>query len=103
MAGFAMFIVSMAFRYGWKKHGRLIIGALCLVIAAYSVLSYERNKVWKDSIVLWEDVMSYDRKFPEKARPYFAVGYHYYLSGNIQAAVRYFTKAIEKDPAYVST
>ena len=41
--------------------------ALTMIIACNSVLTYQRNKVWKDEFTLWDDTV---RKSPHKARPY---------------------------------
>ena len=40
---------------------------LTMIIVCNSVLTYQRNKVWKDEFTLWNDAV---RKSPHKARPY---------------------------------
>jgi len=65
---------------------------LTIIVSCNSVLTYQRNKIWKDEISLWGDVM---RKSPHKARPYFNQGYFYAKQGNLKQAILNFNKAAE--------
>jgi tetratricopeptide (TPR) repeat protein len=57
--------------------------------------SYERNKVWRDPITLWQDCL---KKSPKKERPYYNLGFNYYLLGRHQDALEAFKKAILLKP-----
>ena len=71
--------------------------ALTMIIACNSVLTYQRNKVWKDEFTLWDDTV---RKSPHKARPYNNRGIVYDKQGNFTQAMSDFNKAIEINPNY---
>ena len=70
---------------------------LTMIISCNSVLTYQRNKVWKDEFTLWDDVI---RKSPHKARPYNNRGFAYDEQGNFTQAISDYNKAIELDPEY---
>jgi len=76
---------------------RLWLVVLMMIIACYSVLTYQRNKVWKDEFTLWSDVV---RKSPHKARPYNSLGLIYEKQGNSTEALGLYNKAIEIFPNY---
>src|ERR1019366_2879548 len=62
-----------------------------------SILTFERNKVWRDDLTLWSDAV---RKSPHKARTYNARGFAYYNIGNYPNALSDFNKAIMINPDY---
>jgi tetratricopeptide (TPR) repeat protein len=68
---------------------------LTMIITCNSVLTYQRNKVWKDEITLLNDTI---RKSPHKARPYGNRGSEYFKEGNFTQAMSDFNKAIELNP-----
>ena len=69
---------------------------LCL-ITALAIAGFERNKVWKNEFVLWDDTV---RKSPHKARPYNNRGNSYVLQGNFIQAISDYNKAIEINPDF---
>ena len=64
-------------------------------IAFYSVLTYNRNFVWKDEMSLWDDTV---RKSPNKGRPYNNRGYAYMQKGLLGMAIKDFDRAILLEP-----
>lgn len=79
------------------KDRKLLGGILIAIIAAASILSYERNHVWKDELALWSDVA---QNSPHKARPYEGLGVYYGTQGDLIQALYDFNRAIELDPVY---
>ena len=65
---------------------------LTMIIACYSVLTYQRNKVWKDEFTLWNDTVE---KSPHKARPYNNRGVVYYEQRNFTQACLILTKPLK--------
>jgi len=67
------------------------------IIIVLSTLTYQRNKVWKNEISLWTDVVS---KSPNKARSNANLGMAYNLEETWQIAIEYYTKSIEISDMY---
>lgn len=95
IAGFSLGVV-----YGlrlWVSNKATVI-AVCLgFIAAFSVMTYQRNKAWENGVTFWSDVL---KKSPYKARPYNNLGYHYALIGEYDRAIDYYRMALVLDPEF---
>ena len=70
-----------------------------LIIGSNSYLTYERNKVWKDDLTLWNDNAE---KAPNLARPIFGRGYAYSELGQWDKAIADYSRALEIDPDYAT-
>ncbi len=95
LAGFSLFLVSSAYYLLEKNSIRTMTIVLLGILAGYSLLTYQRNMVWKDEFTLWDDAV---KKSPHKARAYNNRGSSYSLQGNLMAAMSDYTKAIELFP-----
>jgi len=93
--GYSLFLVSGLFYLFKCKKIRLIITVLSLIAIAYSIMTYERNKVWKDEFTLWNDAV---KKSPRKARPHINRGMAYGIKEEYDRAIADFDKAIEIKP-----
>lgn len=80
------------------KKRTAVISFMALVIFVLAGTAYGRNAVWRNNIVLWEDVVS---KSPQKARPHLNLGVAYDNHGRTEEAFREYTQALEIDPNYV--
>ena len=95
LVGFSLFLVSSLY-YLWGKNSiKLMVSILMVIIAFFSILTFQRNKVWKDEITLWDDAV---QKSSHKARAYEGRGFAYWEQGNLKQAKGNFDKAIELDP-----
>jgi tetratricopeptide (TPR) repeat protein len=95
MAGASIFIVCVLYYLLGRNRLKTMIVALSLVIFFGSFLSYNRNKVWKDEISLWSDVIA---KSPKKIRGYNERGLAYLEKGQHDRALVDFNTVIELDP-----
>lgn len=66
-----------------------------LVAGTYAFLTLERNKLWKDSIIFWEDSL---KKFPQSVMPYKYIGNIYVSRGKIDLAISYFQAGLSGNP-----
>jgi tetratricopeptide (TPR) repeat protein len=97
LVGYSMFLVSGIY-YLFGKNTIITMGiVLTMIVGCNSVLTYQRNKVWKDEFTLWDDSV---RKSPHKARPYNNRGKAYDDQGNLPQAIADYSKAIEINPNY---
>jgi len=97
LVGFCMFLVSAGYYILGKNAIRMMLIPLMMVIICYSVLAYQRNKVWQDEFSLWNDTVE---KSPHKARPHYNRGHSYDKQGDSIQAIADYNKAIEIDPDY---
>jgi tetratricopeptide (TPR) repeat protein len=74
---------------GWRDYP---LWGLFLVVTVLLVWgSYERNKIWRSEITLWEDCV---KKSPNKNRPHYNLGLNYYNKGRYQESIEAYKKAI---------
>jgi tetratricopeptide (TPR) repeat protein len=97
LVGYSLFLVSAVYYFLGKNPIKMMMIALTMMIVCNSVLTYQRNKVWKDGLTLWNDAVG---KSPYKARPYNNRGRAYDDQGNFTQAVSDYNKAIGIDPQY---
>ena len=92
--GFFILMVFLLRRY--VTNGALLVGVLVGVISILAVATIERNKVWRNELVLWEDVAT---KSPYKARVLANLGRAYGNNGRTVEAIDALTQAIALNPA----
>ena len=97
LGGFSLFLVSSAYYLFGKNSLKLMVIILVILISGYSVLTYQRNKIWKDESILWGDTVA---ESPHKARPFNNRGLAYFHQGNLLKAISDYNKAIEINPHY---
>ncbi len=105
MVGYSIFLVSAMFyfsgnlierlSFSGKKINRIMFICLMMIIAVNSILTYQRNKIWKDNFSLWNDAV---QKSPHKSRPYNYRGNAYLAQGNFTGALSDYERVIELDP-----
>ncbi|MBI2982134.1 MAG: tetratricopeptide repeat protein [Deltaproteobacteria bacterium] len=78
---------------------RKIFGLLSMgiIILPLSMATYQRNRIWKDELTLWQDVV---RKAPYKARGYNNLGNAYDAKGRPEEAIREYQAALQLKPDY---
>jgi protein O-mannosyl-transferase len=77
---------------------KLFIAALVFWCVLLSIISYERNKVWENSITLYDDIIE---KYPNVILAYSNRGSAKITQGDYAGAIADFNMAIERDPYYV--
>ena len=88
-------VVVLADRYLQSHILKMVIG--CSVIMVFAVWTYERNGVWRDELVFWNDVV---KKSPQKARPHNNLGNALKRKGEIETAIRHYNRALQINPSY---
>jgi tetratricopeptide (TPR) repeat protein len=95
MVGFSLFLISIIYYSFGKNNIKPMVFILFIVITCYSILTYQRNFIWKDELSLWNDTVS---KSPKKARAYNNRGLAYQTHGNLDQAISDYNNAIEISP-----
>jgi tetratricopeptide (TPR) repeat protein len=95
--GFFIILTTGIYNLFWNKFKHFVFLIFVFIIGINSVLTYQRNKVWKDDISLWSDAIS---KSPNKERPYLNRGYAYGNRKQWVEAIADFTKVNEIRPKY---
>jgi protein O-mannosyl-transferase len=72
------------------------LAALAVVLLVAGMLTYQRNFVWSDAVVLWEDTVA---KSPGKARDQFQLAQAYYERGDCARALPYYERSAQLDPS----
>jgi tetratricopeptide (TPR) repeat protein len=93
--GFSFFAAFVLTRSRWSR--RLSVFLLCLLISIYSLITFQRNWVWKNDSSLWEDAVS---KAPGSPRAHDNLGLAYFNGRHYQEAEKEFMEAIRYHPQY---
>ncbi len=91
--GFLLFVTALL----WEQYRspRKFVAAVCVLGLTLSVLTYQRNVVWTDDLVMWQDVID---KSPHKSRPYMNMGIAYLQRGEWTKAISYYNQSLERNP-----
>ncbi len=74
-----------------------ILSVFTTIVLIFSVLTYNRNKVWADGISLFDDVI---KKHPNAFYAYHSRGIAYYYAGNYKQSLKDYDKATELNNTY---
>lgn len=78
---------------------RLKIALMLVIVSVLSISAYNRNTIWKDPQLLWEDVIA---KAPNNARAYNNIGVELKNKGEYDKAIEQFEKSLKADKNYTS-
>jgi protein O-mannosyl-transferase len=91
---FSEAFVGLYSRIGTRWRVAFVL-ALGLIIGIFSLMTWERSKVWKDSITFWNNVLAYDPNIPVANNN---LGEVYGQRGEHDRAYAYFDRALALDP-----
>jgi tetratricopeptide (TPR) repeat protein len=83
--GFHYLYQLLARHYSEKLGQGVVTGISILTLCFYSVITIERNKIFKDDLTLWNDAA---KKSPYKMRPHHNLGKAYVQRGNSDKAIQ---------------
>lgn len=93
--GFFLILSSSIYILLWNKYKHIAIIIFVIIISSNSYLTYERNKVWKDDLTLWSDVVS---KSPNKPRSLYNLGMVYDYLGQWDNSIVDYSRAVSIYP-----
>jgi tetratricopeptide (TPR) repeat protein len=99
LPSFGFFLaLTGAFFYLFKERYLAIEVTIILMFTSVNaVLTYERNKIWKNEYTLWSDCL---KKSPNKARVHDNLGVALAVEGKYQEAIDHYKNAIKINPDY---
>jgi len=92
--GFCIGFVSVMSTLIQDRRAYTILMGIMILIC--SILTIQRNLVYKDQVSLWTDTI---KKSPLKPRPYINLGEAYTSLGEYPKALKYLNRALELEPA----
>lgn len=95
--GFFIILSYSIYLYLWQKHKKIAITIFGIIIASNSLMTYERNEIWKDDFSLWNDSVS---KSPNKARALNNRGIAFFEKQMNYQALKDYNKVISLQPNY---
>ncbi len=98
--GLGLIIGQLYCKFADKKAVNSIFAFRFLLFAFvifFSISTYSRNKVWKNSLTLFNDLAN---KYPDSDMGNYSAGYANVKFGMYEDAMKYFDKAISIDPKY---
>jgi tetratricopeptide (TPR) repeat protein len=95
--GFFLALTGAFYYFFREKYLKIALIILLMIAAVNTVLTYQRNKVWKTEYTLWYDCV---KKSPNKARTYNNFGLALDNEGKTEEAIYYYNKAILIAPYY---
>ncbi|MDF1593143.1 MAG: tetratricopeptide repeat protein [Desulfobacterales bacterium] len=99
MFSFALLMAELLFQFFLKKR-TLVHLAMVLMILSLGTATYLRNRVWRDGITLWSDVVS---KNPKNQRAHNNLGVELFDINRIPEAINHYLTALQINPADVSS
>lgn len=96
----SMFLLFIPIILGFKycKNGKMNGFIVSSILILLSIWTYQRNKVWGDSILLWQDCA---KKSEKKVRPHYNLGNILLEKGRYDEAIEQYRKTIELDNKHV--
>jgi len=92
MLGFALFVPAAALTLVRDPAKAKVV--LIILVAALSVMTYQRNRVWQTCASLWEDAV---KKSPDDQLPLINLGVEYSRAGHQLKAIACYQKALSID------
>ena len=96
MFGFAVALVYGIFDL-FRGRRRWALGILAAAIVALSISTYLRNRIWRDPLIFWSDVVS---KSPHNYRAHYNLGNVMQHRGELDDALVQYEKALQLKPNF---
>jgi len=95
LISFGFILAFVAALSGWVRNRGTLLKILCCMIAVLAFISFQRNKVWANELMLWEDSI---KKSPHKSRVNASLGRIYGSLGRYDESIDYLSRAIAIKP-----
>ncbi|MFZ3056775.1 MAG: tetratricopeptide repeat protein [Smithella sp.] len=96
--GFFLALTGAFFYFFRERYIRIAVIILLIIASINTVLTYQRNEIWKSEYTLWSDCI---KKSPDKARTNNNFGLILFGEGKTREAIDHYNKALSITPDYV--
>ena len=99
MFGFALALAYLPLKTGTRRRF-LVVLALAVITAEMGTASFLRNRIWRDSVIFWQDTV---RKNPSNPRAHNNLGFALFSRdphGHAREAMNHFNIALGLEPEY---
>ena len=90
---FILMVVALAYDFIKKKW--IASSLLCVIAVLFSAWTYQRNIVWNNDVILWEDCVN---KSPHQYRQHYNLGLALAGKGRLDEAIKQYHKALNINP-----
>jgi len=94
------FILAFFFNKIYNINKSIFVFLTIIITLILSVITYQRTKIWQNSLALWESVLSEYPEYPGAAVAYNNCGMAYRRLNNMDKAFYYVEKALSLDSTY---
>jgi len=98
MFGFVLTAVASLYYLLWENHSKAMMITVVSLVCLLSVMTYQRNKVWKNNYTLWSDNV---KKSPNKDRAHYNLGLALADRGMNDLAIREFYRTLSLNPTHI--
>ena len=98
MFGVVLLFVASLYYLLWKNHSKAMMIVLVTLVGILSVMTHQRNKVWKDNYTLWSDNVT---KSPNKDRTHYNLGLALADRGMNDLAIGEFYRTLSLNPTHI--
>ncbi|MFC1573614.1 tetratricopeptide repeat protein [Candidatus Latescibacterota bacterium] len=98
MFGFCLAAPASFYYLLGKTRMKTVVIMIVSLACVYSVLTYGRNRIWKNEFTLWSDVV---KKSPDKARPHYNLGKALIEKKQYDRAREEFSRALRIHPGHI--
>jgi len=95
--GFFIAVTGVVFNFFKGRYLKAAVVVLLIAASLNAVLTYQRNKIWKNEYTLWTDCF---QKSPNKERSNENFGFALYNLGRFEEALYYYNRAVRISPNY---
>jgi tetratricopeptide (TPR) repeat protein len=93
---FILMFVSFVYRFvNSKWMGSVLLCAVAIILSGWT---YQRNIVWNDDVIFWQDCV---KKSPYKPRQHYNLGVILSRNGDLDGAIKHYRTALNFKPDYV--
>ena len=98
--GFGIAVLSgWLARAGLRRYGNVVMAGVAVVAGIFSVMTVQRNAVWRDPLTLWETT---EADSPRSVRPHLNLGEEYQRVGRFAEAISEYEHVREIQPGLVA-
>ncbi len=90
-------VAGLSLRPKSGVRSQIYIALILILIIIFSIMTVQRNTVWRNGLTLWEDAVS---KSPLSPVAHHNLAYYYEEEGKVRLAIQEYQRVVELDPSH---